>query len=160
MTSQKGFSLMELMIVLVVAGIVLSIGLPAFSSYRNTLALRQARAQLTEDIRSARQIAITRRAPVYIRFGAPPSTTDITAYQIHVDSNNNHVIDVGERVMQRKLPSTTKLSNVALAPVDTLCFDISGILWPGNNGGTLVYQNQRAKRDTLVVSTAGICYHP
>lgn len=160
MTSQKGFSLMELMIVLVVAGIILSIGLPAFATYRNTLALRQARAQLTEDIRSARQIAITRRAPVYIRFGAPPSTTDITAYQIHVDSNNNRLIDAGERVVQRKMPNTTKIATASLAPVDTLCFDISGILWPGNNGGTLVFKNQRLKTDTLAISTAGICYHP
>ena len=39
-------------------------------------------------------------------------------------------------------------------------FDISGILWPGTAGGTLVFKNQKDRRDTLMVSTAGIAYRP
>ena len=44
-----GFTLIELMIVLVVAGLVLSFGIPAFGHYRNTLMLRQVNAQILQD---------------------------------------------------------------------------------------------------------------
>ncbi|MCC6349876.1 MAG: GspH/FimT family pseudopilin [Candidatus Eisenbacteria bacterium] len=156
-----GFSLMELMIVLVVAGIIFAIGLPAFGSYRNSLALKQVRTNLLEDLRSARQYAVSRRSPVYVIFGNPPATTNITSYQIYVDKNANGVLDTDERLYRRNLPSTTQLLSVSVSPQpDTLVFDISGILWPGSNGGTLVFANQRGNSDTLQVSAAGIAYRP
>lgn len=161
MRRSNGFSLMELMIVLVIAGILFAIGLPAFSSYRNSLALRQVRTNLLEDLRTARQYAVSRRSPVFVIFGNPPTTTNITSYQIYVDKNANGVLDANERLYKRALPSTTKLLSVSVTPQpDTLVFDISGILWPGSNGGTLVFANQRGRSDTLQVSAAGIAYRP
>jgi prepilin-type N-terminal cleavage/methylation domain-containing protein len=153
-----GFTLMELMIVLTVAGIVFAIGMPAFSSYRNTLSIQQARQQLIEDLRGARQYAVTRRAPVYVCFRLAPDSS--RCYQIHVDSNANGVVNAGERVIQRRLPSKTRFTTISLAPTDSVVFDISGILWPGTSGGTLIFSNQRDRRDTLLVSAAGIAYRP
>ena len=158
MRKQMGFTLVETMIVLTIAGIMLAVGMPAFSKYRASLALNQARSQLFDDVRDARQRAVTKRAPVYIRFGTPPSTTDITSYRIHVDTNNNRVVDNTERVITRTLPSKTSLVSVSLSPVDTLNFDISGILWPGHTGGSLILANSRGARDTFFVSSAGIVY--
>ena len=160
MRTAKGFTLIETMIVLTIAGIILAIATPAFSRYRSSLALTQARAQLLDDVRDARQRAVTRRSPVYISFGTPPGTTNIASYRIHVDSNGNRAIDNGERVVNRTLPANTRLTRVSLSPVDTLNFDISGILWPGHQGGTLILSNNRGQRDTLVVSAAGIAYQP
>ncbi len=161
MRSVRGFSLVELMIVLVVAGLLFAIGLPAFSSYRNTLALRQVRTNLLEDLRGARQFAVSRRSRVYVVFGTPPTTTNVTSYRIFVDTNGDGVADNNERVYQRTLPRQTRLTSVSLSPTPgTLVFDISGILWPGQNGGTLVFANQRGQSDTLQVSAAGIAYRP
>jgi prepilin-type N-terminal cleavage/methylation domain-containing protein len=158
---KDGFSLIELMIVLVVAGTLFGIGLPAFASYRNSLALKQVRTNLLQDLRSARQYAVSRRSPVFMIFGNPPVTTNITNYQIYVDKNANGVLDTGERIYQRTLPKSTKLVSVSLSPQpDTLVFDISGILWPGSNGGMLVFANQRGKRDSIQISAAGIAYRP
>ena len=98
MRTAKGFTLIETMIVVTVAGIILAVGMPAFSRYRSTLSLEQAKAQLLHDVRDARQRAVTRRIPVYMRFGTPPTTTDITSYQIHVDTNGNRLVDNGESV--------------------------------------------------------------
>ena len=41
---------------------------------------------------------------------------------------------------------------------DTVTFDISGILWPGQQGGSLIMRNDKNKRDTLWVSAAGLTY--
>lgn len=158
MRQGDGFTLMELLIVLTVAGLVLAIGMPAFSSYRNSLALRQARQQLVTDLRGARQYAITRRAPVIVKFRLAPDST--RSYQIHVDSNANGVVNAGERLIRRSLPSRSTFASVSLTPADSLIYDISGILWPGTSGGTLVFRNQRDRRDTLAVSAAGIAYRP
>jgi prepilin-type N-terminal cleavage/methylation domain-containing protein len=164
LSQQRGFTLIETMIVVVIVGLVLAIGMPGFTAYRNDMKLRQARAQLNEDLRLARQIAVTRRAPVYIRFGTPPSTTDISTYQIHIDTNGNGLVDAGERAWIRTLPSSTKLSSVGLTPTDTLAFDISGILVQPNGGSTpggiLIFKNAKSRYDTLAVSTAGIIYRP
>jgi len=160
MRRSKGFTLIETMIVLTIAGILLAIGTPAFSKYRSTLALDQAKRQLLDDVRDARQRAVTRRAPVYIRFGTPPATTGINSYRIHIDANGNRAVDNGEPVVDRRLPANTSLAQVNLAPVDTLNFDISGILWPGHQGGSLILSNDRGARDTMFVSSAGIVYEP
>jgi prepilin-type N-terminal cleavage/methylation domain-containing protein len=161
MRKERGFTLVETMIVLVIAGIVMAMGLPAFASYRSTLAIKAARNQLNEDIRTARQFAVTRRAPVFIRFGTTSATTDLTTYTIHIDSNADGVMSTGERVIRRTMPKNTRISSASLSPSpDTLTFDISGILIPGQTGGTLIMANTKNKYDTLCVSSAGIVYRP
>lgn len=161
MTRTSGFSLIELLIALTIAGIVLSVGMPAFGRYRNSLLLRQANAQLMQDIRRARQTAVTRRAPVVIKFGTPPTYKNVTSYEIHVDTNGNNVFNNGEPRTLRTLPRSTKLDSVCMvSQVDTLTFDISGTLRLGTQGGTLYFSNRLGKRDTLMISGAGICYRP
>jgi prepilin-type N-terminal cleavage/methylation domain-containing protein len=43
----RGFSLIELMMVVVVIGIVLTAGMPAFSKFRDGMTIVQARSQVT-----------------------------------------------------------------------------------------------------------------
>lgn len=162
MRTQKGFTLIETMIVVTVAGVLLAIGVPAFGSYRNTLALKQATTQVQNDIERARQLAITRRAPVYVRFGTAPAadTTNITHYWIHIDTDNDQVVDATESRKRYDLPATTQLTSVAVNPRDTVAFDISGILIPSHTGGRLVLVNALNRRDSLMVSAAGIVYKP
>lgn len=160
----RGFTLIETMIVVVVAGIVLAFGMPAWTSWRNDTKLKQARQQLDQDLRIARQLAVTRRAPVFVVFGVPPTTTDITSYRVHVDANSNGAYDAGEQAWIHTLPSSVKLSSVSLSPADSLGFDISGVLLalPSGStpGGTLIFKNAASRYDTLVISTAGIIYRP
>jgi len=163
MSTNRGYSLIELMCVLVVAGIVLALAVPGFGTYRTTMSLKQANAQVLQDVRRARQLAITRHAPVVMRFGAPPTVANITSYTIHVDTNGDNLVQSGERITSRNLPTGTRLSAVSLTPVDSLRFDSSGQLLltaAGNPGGRLVLSNRLNRRDTLLVSAVGVCFQP
>jgi prepilin-type N-terminal cleavage/methylation domain-containing protein len=160
MSGSRGFSLIEMLVALLVAGIVLAIAMPGFGRFRAAMALKQANAQVLQDVRRARQLASTRRAAVVVRFGAPPTVANITSYTIHVDTNGDNVRQASEMVTVRNLPTNTRLSDVALTPVDSLRFEPSGLLLPTTLGGRLVLANRLNRRDTLMVSTAGVCYQP
>jgi prepilin-type N-terminal cleavage/methylation domain-containing protein len=163
MSRTRGFTLIEMLFALVIAGIVLALAMPGFGRFQASLALKQANAQVLQDVRRARQLAITRRAAVVVRFGAPPTISNITSYTIHVDKNSNNTVQPNEMVTVRNMPNGTRLSAVSLTPVDSLRFDAAGLLLQtaaGAPGGRIVIANRLNQRDTLMVSAAGVCYQP
>lgn len=155
---ERGFTLLETAAVVVIAGILLASTLPGFLSYRSTLRRGQAREQVTQDLRAARQSAVTRRTPVIVAFGDGVSTTDITSYTVHVDANADKIFQSGEMRTTHVLPPETRLFRVALDPPDSLIFDISGVLQPGTTGGAVIVASKASVTDTLLVSGAGMVY--
>ena len=145
---------------LVIVGLAMMIAMPAFSHYKDTLARRQARQQLIEDIRLARQLSVTQHTQVVLAFGNGVGVNDVSTYTIHADNNGDGVRQAGEAFWNRKMPKSTILNNVALSPTDSLIFDISGILRPGTTGGQLAFKTSRNLRDTLCVSAVGMVYRP
>ncbi|NOT33431.1 MAG: prepilin-type N-terminal cleavage/methylation domain-containing protein [Candidatus Eisenbacteria bacterium] len=161
MSSSRGFTLVELMVVLVIAGVLVGFSMPGAMKYRSTMTHVKARQMVREDIISARQSAITRHVPVYVRFGTPPTNTNITSYRIHIDTNGDGAVTTGELNDLRNLPSGTRLSLVSLTPVDTIAFITTGLLRPGTGGGQLIVNSPSSGRtDTLLVSAAGMVYVP
>lgn len=156
----RGFSLIELMMVVVVIGIVLAAGVPAFSRFRDGMTVAQARSQVTQDLRMARQVAVTRHCSVVITFGNGVGTTDVRNYSVLYDTNGDGAVTAGERYFNRTMPSRTRLSSIGLAPTDKVTFDMSGVLAPGTGGGQLVLCTPRGRVDTLLVSATGLVYRP
>ena len=156
----RGFSLIEVMMVVVVVGIVLTAGIPAFGTFRDGMVLVQARGQVSQDLRMARQVAVTRHCPVIVTFGDGSTTTNVGNYTIHYDTNGDGVVAAGERAFNRTMPGGTRLSSVTLSPTDQLTFDMSGVLAPGTGGGQLVFASRRGRVDTLLVSATGVVYRP
>jgi prepilin-type N-terminal cleavage/methylation domain-containing protein len=156
----RGFSLIELMMVVVVIGLVLTAGIPAFGTFRDGMVLVQARSQVTQDLRMARQVAVTRHCPVVVTFGDGSTTTNVGNYSILYDTNGDGAAATGELYFNRTMPNRTRLSSVSLTPTNKLTFDMSGVLAPGTGGGRLVFANSRGRVDTLLVSATGVVYRP
>ena len=147
---RRGFTLVELMVLIVIAGLILGVGLPAFLDLRDSYDERQAPNQVRDDLETARQTAIDRRAPVIVAFDRAPSAT----YTIQTDANDNGRLDAGEPHRICTLPGGTMFTRVSLAPADTVWFEPDGALKPGTRGGVVVIRGDRFT-DTLLVSTVG-----
>ena len=158
--NQRGFSLIELMMVVIVVGIVLVAGLPAYGTFRDGMVIIQARNQLTQDLRLSRQAAVTRHCPVVITFGDGAGTENVGNYSVLYDTNGDSSPSTGERYFNRTMPSRTKVSKVSLSPTDKVIFDPSGVLSPGTGGGSLILCSPKGRADTLLVSVAGLVYRP
>jgi type IV fimbrial biogenesis protein FimT len=156
----NGFTLVELMVVLVLMGLMLAIGVPSFRSFRLSLVKQQARAVVIENLRAARQRAVTGHTPVVVCFGNGVTTTDVTGFSIHADTNNDRTVQSSEYRQFKQMPKDSRLSSVELSPPDSLLFDITGILKPGTTGGRLIVQTTAGLRDTIMVSMAGLVYRP
>jgi prepilin-type N-terminal cleavage/methylation domain-containing protein len=156
----RGFTLIELMMVVIVIGLVLTAGLPTFSRFRDGMVLVQARTQLMTDLRTARQVAVTRHCPVFVAFGNGSSTTDVTSYTIHYDTNGDGLVSSGEPRFLRTMPNGCKVNQVLVSPTDTVGFDMSGLLRPSYAGGRLVLRTTKGRSDSLYVSVAGMTYRP
>lgn len=158
-SSRRGFTLVEIAVVVVLAGIILAAGVPAFLSLARSLSEAQARNKIMDTLRMARQRAVTTHTPVIVAFGNGSTTTNVTTYSVHFDTNNDRMKQPGERWASYTLPNGTALETVSLQPPDTLVFDSSGALAPSVTGGTMVVYGN-GKRDTLYVSATGLVYRP
>ena len=157
--SRNGFTILEVTTALVVAGILLTTALPPFLEFSRSLSQQQARETLVQELRVARQKAVTAHVPVVVAFGDGRGTTAISSYSIHTDTNGDRVRQSGEPWASRALPAGTRLARVELQPSDSLIFDSSGSLAPGVTGGSITI-DAKGHPDTLLVSATGMVYRP
>jgi prepilin-type N-terminal cleavage/methylation domain-containing protein len=64
----RGFTLLELLVAMLVAGILLALGLPRFNAARDAQSVRAAMDVLSTGFSLARETALARRAPVAVVF--------------------------------------------------------------------------------------------
>lgn len=72
----RGFSLIELVIVLLIMGIVIGFGVPLFAGYRSSQEVKLAGENITGQLRLARESAITSGTTQLIRFKAGYQSSD------------------------------------------------------------------------------------
>jgi prepilin-type N-terminal cleavage/methylation domain-containing protein len=69
--SQSGFSLIELLMVVALAGIVSVIGVPLLQNISGAIALGEAARQVERELQSARMTAVSANHPVRVMFNCP-----------------------------------------------------------------------------------------
>jgi len=82
---EKGFTLIELMVVIVIMGIMAAMAVPNLRSGIPRMRLDNARRGLISDLRSLRQRTMTE----YRWFGIDLPTADGTSYSIFIDKNRD-----------------------------------------------------------------------
>lgn len=102
MSSHKGFTLLELMVALALLGILLGLGIPAFSATLDRQRIDSAVSSLAGGMAYTRLEAVRRNRVVTI---APIGADWNTGWRVFIDANNNGEFDVGEAVLREDLPS-------------------------------------------------------
>lgn len=76
MQAQKGFSLIEVMIVMIIFGVLAAIAMPAFKQWRAHSAVNDAAASVMAHMKQARNLAMAESRSVAVLFGVTSYTFD------------------------------------------------------------------------------------
>jgi prepilin-type N-terminal cleavage/methylation domain-containing protein len=136
-TSAMGFSLMELMTVLVVFGIVLAFGIPSFWRYQQSQLLRGTSENLVQSLQLQRSRAMATGQTVTINF--------------------NTAAPMGWTILPTSGPSTIRtlpkgITYASANPTSLQLLSTGRV----NTSGTVVFQGRNNTSDTVSVQVSGL----
>jgi prepilin-type N-terminal cleavage/methylation domain-containing protein len=134
---RRGFSLLELTVVMTIAAILLALAVPRLAHMRDAASVRTAKGELAELFSAARQEAIARRAPVTVGIDAARGDVELRAG--------------GARLVRRSLTASYDVSITANR--DSTVYDPRGVGF-GLANFTIVVRRGTAV-DTLRMSRLG-----
>lgn len=156
--NNKGFSLVELMVVIGIVAILGAIGIPSMMSWLANKGLQSAARDLYSNMRRAQSTAVKNNRNCAITFDG------LTGYLVYVDENKNFSYDGGERKIAEVLWSqyrNVQLESVNFAIVTgtkrTIAFQ-PNLLPTGSGGlgnGTAKLINSIPRELSVVVSVSG-----
>ena len=120
-TKQSGFTLIELIFVVVIAGLLLAIGIPNFRDFiRNSRNAAESNDLLT-GVNVARSEAVKRRAPVTMCSGVPPAcdTGDFSdGWFVFLDTDGNGTRALGEEIVRTNAPMADSIATRVVGTTD------------------------------------------
>src|SRR5512141_1732208 len=137
----RGFSLIELMVIVTIIGAILGFGIPAFHRFQVSAALPGARQSVISELRLARQVAIAQSRN----------------YAVKMDAGGNRFQaydpTAGPGTAWKNLGNDVALASVsAPAAGGVFTFDYSGRL---SANGTVILTNSMGLSDTISVYASG-----
>lgn len=84
----RGFTMVELLVVVAVLGVLLTLAAPSFSEFTKMQRMKSINAQVITDIQYARTEAVSRNVPVHLRFQPATSTVEMSCYVLYTTNAN------------------------------------------------------------------------
>lgn len=145
----KGFTLIELLIAISLAVVVLSYGVPSFSSFFKNGRITTITNNLVTDINYARSEAVTRGKPVVLCRSDNPTASNpscggtnntwTTGWLVFVSGDGNNSFDVGNDILLRatsKAPGTVSVRSNTVSNTN-LTYKADGAI--DSPGGTAIF---------------------
>ncbi len=142
MKNDKGFTLLEMMVVIAVIAIVSAIAIPNFISFASGMKLRSASRDLYSNMQKARMNAIRQNTTWTIQFTS--SGSNLTGYSV---LNNGAVVNIanGYPGIVMSISGTTPFQN------NHALFYSDGT----SNGGAVTFANSTGQLSTVTVLASG-----
>lgn len=146
--SCRGFTLIEMMIVIAVIGILSAVSLFGWMGYQNNVNLRTAASEVMSDIASSRQRALSEGIQYCIQFadGSPNYSINATSCTAPTQTQAKNLTNFG---------SGLSVSNTNFNS-DRVSFLPRGTL--SSNTGTIVLTNSRNSTATIIINITGRAY--
>lgn len=143
--ARPGFSIIELLVVLIVSGFVMAIGVPRFAAMRDRMALRSAKQQMAAYLVTARAAAIRR------------SSTAVFSVQNSTISARVRLVDGSQSSLGGTVPLLSA-RGVTVSPggtstPDTIAYDSRGMALTAARTYVLT---RNSKKDSICVSRLGL----
>jgi prepilin-type N-terminal cleavage/methylation domain-containing protein len=143
MKRSKGFSAIEVLVVITILGTLLAIGVPFYFSYRPRLILNRAAAQIRSDLMLNRQRAVTTSNTYFFKYNSANQSYEI----LRTEEGGDTLL-----FAEKFLPPSIHLNGDASLP-DTLNFYPNGL----TNGQGRLFLYHTGTNDTIrvIVTRAG-----
>lgn len=153
--AQSGFTLLELMLVVTIAGLLLGFGVPAMGNFFRNARITGAANDVMGGLHFARSEAIKRRVPVTLCTSADPLNNDpvcdpsalLTGWVAFVDPNQNGQRDAAEVVLLQHEPMPDTITARSSANPFQVTYLINGFALNAN-AAQLVLCDERGNTPT------------
>src|SRR3990172_7707402 len=146
-SSHKGFTLIELMIVIAIMGIMAAMAFPSYQTFMTQRRLNGAARQVMSDLMAARMKAVNLNQKVKVSFGSDH------AYQLWNDADGNGTVDddEGDDIVKDIHPNYYDVTFSTAAPI----FLPRGTVLPGSNSN-ITLTNSSGSKYVKVASTGRV----
>jgi type IV fimbrial biogenesis protein FimT len=155
---QKGFTLLELMTALSVAGILLAVAVPSMVDFVRANRLKASSREFVVDLSLARNEAILRAVPVTVCTSTDLASCSNSGWGdgrvIFTDANSNAAVDGGDLILgvTRPLNDALTVTRTGIAVPEFLTFSAQGRL---ANWGTITLCATDEMRRVVTVRRSG-----